>query len=763
FQPEGVENEKGGITVGLEGDRVQNNSATTHVVAMGQRRILVIEQTPGEHQLLVDRLKVMSNSKYKVHTITPSRLPESKDDLGVFLSNYDSVILANVPAEMINSDQQEMLRSNTRDQGCGFVMIGGPEGFGAGGWQGTPVEEALPVDCDIKSFKVLAKGGLVLIMHACELADGNRWEKEIAKLAIKKLSPNDEIGIIGFDWGGHKWHLPLQEIRNRQRAMFGIVDRMTPGDMPDFDTPLKMAYDSLTESKRQLATKHIIVITDGDPQLSNYQLLASMKKAGVSLTTVGVATHGVNEDGKLREMAAKASRGGSFHKVISPKALPAIYIKETRLVSQSFVATNRFVPQLLLRGGPTEKLPERLNPLYGYVRTTPKQSPLVEIAIGGPQLGEQEFPILAYWHYGLGKAIAFTSDARSQPGRPAWDRDWASSDIYSKFWEQVVEWSLRPTETGRMTMMTEYNDGKVKVIVDARDDNNRPLTDLILRGGVTSPMVKDERKQEVKFEQRASGIYEAEFKSEEAGSYFVNAQAIRQVKTMEKGKEVVKDEAYDSVRSGVTIPYSPEFSDLESNTALMERLRDMTGGTTLSEDLLARAADLKDPASETVRGELAENVFRSGLPQFKNLQPVWFWLVFLTGVGLFFDIAVRRIAVQPAEVAGAAQRVWGRLRGRAQAAEQTPQFIDRLKSRKAQVSEALEQLRAARRFEGGERVTAAPPGTQETVAAPSRPAGPRPAPQQRLAPETQQEPQDYASRLLKAKRRVWQEREEPEK
>src|SRR5207249_6856864 len=56
-------------------------------------------------------------------------------------------------------------------------------------------------------------------------------------------------------------------------------------------------------------------------------------------------------------MAAKASRGGSFHKVISPKALPAIYIKETRLVSQSFVATNRFVPQLLLRGGPTEKLP----------------------------------------------------------------------------------------------------------------------------------------------------------------------------------------------------------------------------------------------------------------------------------------------------------------------------------------------------------------------------------------------------------------------
>src|SRR5207249_5985909 len=140
-------------------------------------------------------------------------------DLTVFLSNYDSVILANVAASdvgtgdvgggdrvptLVTEEQQEVLRSNTQDQGCGLVMIGGPNGFGAGGWQGTPVEKALPVDCDIKSFKVQGKGGLALIMHACEMADGNRWEKEIAKLAVKKLSPMDEVGIIHWEWGGHK-------------------------------------------------------------------------------------------------------------------------------------------------------------------------------------------------------------------------------------------------------------------------------------------------------------------------------------------------------------------------------------------------------------------------------------------------------------------------------------------------------------------------------------------------------------------------------
>jgi uncharacterized membrane protein len=764
FQPEAVESERGEITPGLEGDRVQNNSATTHVVALGQKRILLIEPNIGDHQLLLDRLKAMANAKYQVHDITPSRLPENKADLGVFLSEYDAVILANVPAEMISDEQQEMIRSNTHDQGCGLVMIGGPDGFGAGGWQATPIEKALPVDCDIKSFKVQAKGGLVLIMHACEMQDGNRWEKEIAKLAIKKLSPMDEIGILHYELGGHKWHIPLQVIGKKRSALLSLVDRMVPGDMPDFDGPLKMAIESLTDPARQLATRHVIVITDGDPQLSDRSLLTKMKRGNISLTTVGVATHGVNEDQKLKDMAENASKGGKFHKVNSPRALPAIYIKETRLVSQSFIFQGRFEPRLLFKGGPTDKLPDRLNFLHGYVRTTPKQSPLVEMPIVGPPSPDQDFPILAYWHYGLGKSVAFTSDARSLPGRPAWDREWAGSDMYSKFWEQVVEWSLRPTESGRLAMTTEYNDGKVRVIVDARDSNNRPMTELMLRGGVTTPGAPagDARnKVELKFEQKNSGLYEAEFKADEAGSYFIDAQAVRKKTIVNKdGKEVEVEEGTDSIRAGVTVPYSPEFADLESNTALLERLRDMTGGRTIAEDRLAKAANPSDPAAPALSAALAQDVFRSGLPQFKNLQPVWYWLVFFTGCLLFFDVAVRRIAIQPAEALGFGQRVWERLRGRASLAAETPQFIDRLQSRKAQVAESLAQLRAARRFEGGERVATAPPGADEAAAQPRTQAPPRPAPQPRIAPESQQEPADYASRLLKAKRRVWQEREQ---
>ena len=99
-----------------------------------------------------------------------------------------------------------MLRSNTHDQGCGLVMIGGPDSFGAGGWQNTPVEKALPVDCDIKSLKVQGKGGLVLIMHASR--NGRRQH------AGRRRSPS----WPSSGWGRPTWSASSTSTCNAQVA-----------------------------------------------------------------------------------------------------------------------------------------------------------------------------------------------------------------------------------------------------------------------------------------------------------------------------------------------------------------------------------------------------------------------------------------------------------------------------------------------------------------------------------------------------------------
>ena len=73
-------------------------------------------------------------------------------------------------------------------------------------------------------------------------------------------------------------------------------------------------------------------------------------------------THGRRGDARHPQdqpMARIATAtGGRYYKVMNPKLLPAVYIKETRLVSQSFVYEKKFQPKRAtpLPGGPTENL-----------------------------------------------------------------------------------------------------------------------------------------------------------------------------------------------------------------------------------------------------------------------------------------------------------------------------------------------------------------------------------------------------------------------
>jgi hypothetical protein len=500
----------------------------------------------------------------------------------------------------------------------------------------------------------------------------------------------------------------------------------------------------------------------------------------------------------MAQMADGAAKGGKYYKVKDPNDLPAIYMRESRRVSQSFLYTKEFNPKLVLRSGATDKLDDPLPDLFGFVRTTLKPSALAEMHIEGPRTFDQRFPILATWQYGLGRSAAFTSDARTKPGKQeGWDKRWAGSEIYLKFWEQVVGWAMRGLETDRLVLTTEYREGKVRVVVEARDENNKPLTDLKLEGKVSTPGGPQEGKApiELKFEQRAGGYYEAEFKAEEAGSYIVNAQARQRspaytgrfrsglpmtvtdkdgqlqladgtlVRRTPDGKLVYADDGtpvkveaeaervVDSRRAGVTISYSPEFADLETNTALLKDLARITGGKVYGEDP-------KSFANVSASGEL----YRPAPEGARALLPLWYWLVFVAAVGLLFDVGVRRISLEPADVRQAAARTWARVRKKqeARATAEEDAFLQRLRQKKAVVGENLEREKAGRKFEPtGPAAVPPPAGADEGVpAGPSvfSPAPPPPPP----AAQPEEPADDYLSKLRQAKKRAPHEKDKDE-
>ena len=50
-------------------------------------------------------------------------------------------------------------------------------------------------------------------------------------------------------------------------------------------------------------------------------------------------------------------------------------------------------------------------------------------------------PLLAWWRYGLGMSVAFTSDAKAR-----WAAEWLTWPQFGQFWAQVVRHALRKAE-----------------------------------------------------------------------------------------------------------------------------------------------------------------------------------------------------------------------------------------------------------------------------------------------------------------------------
>ena len=71
-------------------------------------------------------------------------------------------------------------------------------------------------------------------------------------------------------------------------------------------------------------------------------------------------------------------------------------------------------------------------PLGGYVATTLKST--AELVL----MSHQEDPVLATWRYGLGRSVAFTSDAKAK-----WGVLWLRWREFNRFWAQLIRWTLR--------------------------------------------------------------------------------------------------------------------------------------------------------------------------------------------------------------------------------------------------------------------------------------------------------------------------------
>jgi uncharacterized membrane protein len=648
------------LPAGMDGWQ-ENNVAVNHLFLPGEGKVMLVTDPSGDPRDYQTLEQTLREGRFVTERLDAYEFP--RDPLS--LMPYDCIIFANVPADAVDAVQMEALRAAVHDLGVGFVMVGGANSFGPGGWNRTAVEKALPVTMDISQKKVLPKGALVIILHTCEFPEGNTWAKRVTKEAMRVLGSEDEVGVLAYRYqGGEGWVFPLTPAGEYEQLVV-LINQAQIGDMPSFQNTMQMGLDALKAS--DAATKHMVIVSDGDPSPPTSDLLQAFIDEKVSVSTVAVFPHGGMDISGMRAIAGVT--GGRFYYPQSAEELPSIFIKEAKTLKRSMIQNITFTP-LRQAPSPVMKGIDATPPLRGYVLTTAR--PTASVILKGPET-EQVDPVLATWRYGVGKSAAFTSDLA-----PNWAAQWVVWDEYLPFVRQLVTDVSRTQGAGHLQMRAFASGGSGVILVE---DFAPAESFLEVEANVSGPR---ERSQPVRLKQTGPRRYEGEFDLWGRGRYQVAAAA-------------AGDGRSEQIMGGFVVPYSPEYLRFRSDPAVLRQIAERTGGRILN------------------RQDGGRTIFPAERPARRSSRPIDDLLLLLLACLVPLDVGVRRVQLDWALVRG-----WlGMARRKAPSGKTFEALLTRKKSIEFLSPDEERRIRAER-MRGPEKPVGpqppAPPGERREVA-----------------------------------------------
>ncbi len=572
----------------------QNNEAHAVVEVQGPPRVLVVEQRPGEGDAIVSAL---TSTGTQVERVGVADLPDQPNTL----AGYAAVVLADVSATSLTDAQQTTLRSYVRDLGRGLMAIGGDTSFGQGEYIDTPLDDTLPVRSSVRSHRDQGRVALLLVIDTSgSMADDIYHEgttklemaKQAALLSAEQLSPRDQIGILTFDSSAH-WTLPMSPMLGM--APNNIQDRvaqLTADGGTEVYGALSTAFDAIKDSDARY--KHIILMTDGMSCCGgDYSGLEDrMRAANVTLSTIAI---GGDADTNLLSQLAKQG-DGRYYFAEHARDIPRLMTRETDLatrgpVVEGDITPRQVSPDSLLSSLATNGLP----PLSGYLVTTPKD--LAEVML----VSDAADPILARWQFGLGRAVAWTSDLRGR-----WSKDWLDWPGTPQLFSSLVSWTIAPTQGPlRVNLRADPELGHVSV---------EEATPGAAPGHVSAHVAQpDGNAVEFDLAPTGPGEYTGSFPLAGEGTYLVRVQ----------------ENGVGGADAGLPVSYPTEFRQVTPDLQRMQQIAAAGGGHVLS---------------------VPSDAFASDLPPVTTPFPLQRVLLLIAALLLPLDIAIRRLRLSPGDV-----------------------------------------------------------------------------------------------------------------
>nr|WP_285851883.1 VWA domain-containing protein [Sporosarcina luteola] len=552
---------------------LENNRMLSVTMLEQSPRVLVVdtERSPSVIPSLLDR------NAMNVDVMDAEKLPES---LSGYLG-YSAIIFDNVPGHLVGEHKMTVIEQAVKNFGTGFMMVGGDESYGLGGYFKSPIERLLPVEMEVKGKEQLPSLGLVIAMDRSGSMSGSKIviAREAAARAVELLRNDDTFGFTAFD---HElWEvIPVGPLRDKQEAMDQILSIPAAGGTDIFPSVAK-AYEDLSDLKLQ--RKHIILLTDGQSSMPpDYEeIIAEGKKTNVTLSTVAIGT---DADSVLLEELAELG-GGRFYNAVDESTVPAILTRETSMLTRTYIEDDPFYVSLSNVPEWTSIFAEGVPQMNAYIATTPKGT--ATIVAESPK----EDPVIAEWMYGLGRTVAFTSDSTGK-----WSGDLARWEGYSGFWNTAVA-----------RLLPSYEE--VPYLITHDRGGTYTITDSSRKSAFLDVVIVDEQGREVPFQSEplAPGKLRVTLDAEPGLVFFG-----------------ISDDKGGLFEAGVSVPYSAEYKPSEPNYALLEKIAERTGGE-----------HLEDPAQV-----FRPHPFKSG-----DRKPIADWLILSAMILFFVDITLRRFGM----------------------------------------------------------------------------------------------------------------------
>jgi Mg-chelatase subunit ChlD len=363
------------------------------------------------------------------------------------LANYQVVILNNLDLDSLPSARKDEIERFVQ-QGGGLAVIAGERNVFA---ENKKVEDALDRTLPAKIAPPRSPEGtaVVLIIDKSSSMEGKKIElaRQAAIGVVQNLRPIDFVGVLIFD-NSFQWDVPIRHAEDKV-----LIKRLISGIIPDGGTQIAPA---LTEAYHKIlpthATfKHIVLLTDGiSEEGDSLDLSKEAAAQHVTISTVGLGQD-VNR-AYLEKVASVA--GGKSYFLNEPSGLEQIVLKDVMEHTGSTAIEKPLQPVVakhaeILDGVGIETAPA----LKGYVRFISKPDAETILKV------EESDPLLVRWQYGLGRAVVFTSDAKSR-----WAADWVTWKGFDKFWTNTIRDLLPHAETTEAK--AEYDSASGDLVVN---------------------------------------------------------------------------------------------------------------------------------------------------------------------------------------------------------------------------------------------------------------------------------------------------------